>query len=163
MNPYGTHQPVLRALAPIGKRVLELGGGIYSTRLFLTYPHLTSLVTVEDDPGWARNVTSQVEAHTVVEQSGMDYAANGDLDFDLIFVDNAVDPNDRRLTIKTLAVRRPRAVVVIHDFEQEQYRDAAALFVNQWIYKTETPWTGVVWNEGCRHGSKRIRRLLPDD
>jgi hypothetical protein len=158
-DPYGTHEPVLRALAPISKNVLELGGGMYSTPLFLENPLLKRLVTVEDDPDWAAKIRSEHPLHLLITESAIDYVNASHLAFDLILVDNATSSGERAKTIRTVANRKPRAVVVVHDYEQFLYRDAAQ-FDNKWVYNQAEPWTGVCWNEDCRYRSERIHRLL---
>lgn len=161
-NEYGTHLPVLKALAGYGcERVLELGGGWWSTEEFLEWPGLTQLVTVETDPKWAKRVSGNDPRHRVVLVGDVaEYVAIRSLDFDLIFVDDSDSEKKREETIRTLASKRPAGVVVIHDLEQPKYRKAAAAFDHMAIFDVLTPWTGVAWNEGSGNRSSRIHRLV---
>ena len=67
--------------------------------------------------------------------------------FDLIFVDDSTSAVERAETIQQLA-NRPLSgqLIVIHDFEIRNYRDAASSFEHSQIFRAFTPQTGVVWN-----------------
>ena len=67
--------------------------------------------------------------------------------FDLIFVDDSTSAVERAETIRQLA-NRPLSgqLIVIHDFEIRNYRDAASTFEHRQIFRAFTPQTGVVWN-----------------
>jgi hypothetical protein len=67
--------------------------------------------------------------------------------FDLIFVDDSTSAVERADTIRHLANRSlSKTLIVIHDFEIRNYRDAASTFQHQQIARAFTPQTGVVWN-----------------
>jgi predicted O-methyltransferase YrrM len=164
---YATHIPVLLGLARVMRieNVLELGCGDYSTLTFLNavaFPSLVSLHSLETDQGWLDRIRAAVGddprvstrlvsrgMRSMIEQTNLD-------DYDLVFVDDSTSAEDRAATIRALSANRPkRAVVVIHDFEIQAYREAAAAFQHQFIFKAFNPQTGVVWN-----GDKNFGRPL---
>ena len=76
--------------------------------------------------------------------------------FDLIFVDDSQSAVEREETIWQLA-NRPLSgqLIVIHDFEISNYRNASSTFEHRQIFPAFTPQTGVVWN-----GSDQTVQLL---
>ena len=162
VDKYGTHLPVLRALAkalPI-RRVMEFGSGYYSTREFLNraaFPLLEVLVSVETDARWIEQMRRAIHdprwlclrtAPVAALVPGMD-------DYDLILVDDGVvDVDDgeqghssqRVATIRALANAQPMAVIAIHDYERTAYQRAGA-FEYMHIYAEQTPWTAVCWRD----------------
>ena len=52
MGDYASHLPVLEALKPKPKKVLEFGSGKHSTGAFLSMKSVTRLVSIETDMGW---------------------------------------------------------------------------------------------------------------
>ena len=141
MIPSKSHVQVLLWLArqyPI-RTVLELGPGDISTPVFLReFPHLTRLVSLEDnveyaiglvyeDPRWELKIVPSVSEAVAV----------CDLDYDLILVDNDTTVSGRVQTIRTLADRVPRGFVVIHDFERVEYREASVPFPHRLVIDTE--------------------------
>jgi hypothetical protein len=149
---YATHLPVLRRLfnAVEIAKVLEYGGGLYSTRWFLRQPIL-SLWTVETDTYWATEVSTDDLRHSVV-------ASPPPVKSDLIFIDDGLSAIERAATIRRVSAERPNALVVIHDFEQPEYQDAAA-FDHRVTFSRRTPWTGVMWNESPHHWGLGLHRL----
>jgi hypothetical protein len=116
---YTTHLPVLEAMCFWAKPkiVLEYGGGHYSTKFFLSLP-IKELWTVETDSFWAAEIVSGDERHQIV-------AAPPARTPDLILIDDGFSLEERVKTIERVSASRPDALVVIHDFEQPDYRDAA--------------------------------------
>ena len=78
--------------------------------------------------------------------------------FDLIFVDDSTSAVERAETIQQL-VNRPLSgqLIVIHDFEIRNYRDAASTFEHRQIFRAFTPQTGAVWN-----GSNETAEVLKE-
>lgn len=152
-EPYGTHVPVLLALTrlrPI-RSVLELGGGNFSTPLFLdrrSFRDLEQLVVVESDAEWLSVVQKHTAGDSRATVTLVPSAASAisDLDirsFDLIFIDDSAAMDDRARTIREVARRRPTALVAIHDFEVISYRSAARGLGRPFVARDVTPQTGV--------------------
>ena len=125
-----SHIPVLISLNSHWniKRVLEIGSGELSTKLFLNtlcFPRLTSLVSVEDDPEWIDKL--KLKDHRLEWRSTVPAAL---YDYDLIFVDGPQDEEKRVKTIHYVMREVVPAVIVIHDIENKLYRAA----VNQAYY-----------------------------
>ena len=114
-DPYASHVRPLRALliAERPRRVLEYGGGEYSTGLFLSFGHLERLVTVEADEDWRTRLTSMFSdrRHRIVSSGN----PSPD-DFDLIFIDDGTSAAQRTQTIRAV-LSAPHPTVVIHDAE----------------------------------------------
>ena len=182
---YATHIPVLLGLARVMRveSVLELGCGHYSTLTFLNrvgFPSLVALKSLETDQVWLEKISATVSNDPRVRTELVHGAMRSiieeiDLeDYDLIFVDDSTSGDERAATIRSLAARKPkRAVVAIHDFEIQAYRDAVSPFQHQLTFKAFNPQTGIVWNEekdlskGLRRASAVFKRyaktLEPDD
>lgn len=166
---YATHQPILIGLARIHpiRRVLELGSGQYSSKLFLdqnVFPHLEQLVSYEDDPEW-RDVVLRAVGEDDRFDLRLVHAVNeslpADLEgFDMIFVDDSHGMKVRTQTMTRVADQHPRhPIVVVHDFEWRPYRHATMeRFEHVVIFDTFTPQTGVCWN-GKAIDSTRIEAL----
>jgi predicted O-methyltransferase YrrM len=173
-TPYMTHLPVLIGLARVVpvKRVLEFGSGEYSTGAFLNnaaFPDLTELVSIEDDIEWYETVKKMFGDVPrldlrLVPQPVADCIHDLDLSqFDLIFIDDSTGHAPRSATIREVAkYGRPNNVVVIHDFQDQPYRDAAETFQNVFYFNHFNPTVGAVWNERPLKISrlKRINHLL---
>lgn len=71
LSTWGSHQPVLRGIGkfmPV-RSVIEFGGGLYSTPLFLdraVFPQLESLITIESDIDWGKKVCAEDTRHEVI-------------------------------------------------------------------------------------------------
>jgi hypothetical protein len=135
------------------ERVLELGSGNYSTPLFLNqklFPLVRLLVSVESDQAWADKVAAanpdiRLEL-VVISEPIEDYLTIINLaDYDLIFVDCGTSPEPRVKAIEYLARNVTTSKVVIHDYEQQEYRDAAKPFTHSLIDGFRTPHTAMVW------------------
>lgn len=163
-DPYGSHVPVLAALASVVpvRRAIEFGGGLHSTRLFLdhnVFPHLVELLTVETDPRWAAQIRSRDKRHTVFVAPQAAFYAHLSLSYDLVLVDDSTSMTDRIRTLRAVSGTRPDGLVVVHDFEHDDYREAIK-FDHVVESRRRTPWTAVAWNEGSRHGSARLHRVV---
>jgi predicted O-methyltransferase YrrM len=170
---YATHVPVLIGLAsslPI-KRVLELGCGEFSTLTFLNrsvFRELELLDSYENDRSWLQRISeltandSRVRTHYA---EGEMARAIRDLSldvYDLIFIDDSTSAQQRAMTIEEIAARRCKSLVVIHDFEVQEYQKAASAFEHCFTFKAYNPMTGVVWNGDQARGNsmKQINGLL---
>jgi predicted O-methyltransferase YrrM len=175
-KPYTTHMPVLAAIPRLTRveRVLELGCGDFSTLTFLNrsiYPQLQALHSWEDDRAWMERVQSAVADDPRIE---MEYIQDWDAslsardmaDYDLIFVDNGRQFQERAATIRTVMERAvPRNIVVIHDFEFTTYRIAAQGLPHRYAFSVFYPHTGVVW-QGDRlqkRSLQQVRRILQEN
>ena len=158
LNDYATHVPILVGLSRMRKirRVLEFGCGRYSTLTFLNrsaFLHLERLHSIENDDSWATNIR-QVAQHDdrwtlqLVNGEIADAVADLDLEsFDLILIDDSKTSAQRAATIRAVARKQPRHPwIVIHDFEVEEYRQAASAFKHRQRFRAYNPETGVVAN-----------------
>jgi predicted O-methyltransferase YrrM len=163
---FATHIAVLAGLARITKieNVLELGCGKFSTLTFTNpdaFPHLKNLRTVENNPNWAKQVRAYVAADSrveFVEYEGQICNAIREMnlgEFDLIFIDDSMDANQRASTIVQVSQKPGGAIVVMHDFENIVYRRASKRFENVYHFTALNPNTGVAWA-----GKRLERRLL---
>ena len=158
INDYATHIPVLIGIAQRFRiqRVLELGCGAFSTATFLNrqvFADLIRLDSYETDLSWLDKSASAFSADDRFRPSLIAGAMSSSIreakleTFDLIFVDDSTSAVERAETIKQLAVRPSlKQLIVIHDFEVSDYRDAASAFEHRQIFRAFTPQTGVVWN-----------------
>jgi SAM-dependent methyltransferase len=180
-NDYATHVPILIGLARLReiRRVLEFGCGYYSTLTFLNrtaFPHLERLVSIENDAAWAATVHEAATEDArwtlkLVNGEIADCIRNIDLEvFDLILIDDSKSSAQRAATIRAVAARHPQTPwIAIHDFEVEEYRQAAAGFVQRHRFKAFNPETGVVSNTLAnirildRVLKEESRVLEPDD
>ena len=174
-NDYATHVPVLIGLATMRRieRVLEFGCGHFSTRTILkrsVFPDLKELHSVENDAGWAETIRAAVKDDCrsfVTVVSGAMSAAVREFDletFDLILVDDSASWEQRVETIRALSSLRPvNPWLVIHDYEVEEYRRAAAAFKQRFAFKAYNPHTGVVSNGESTHGLKTLDQLLKEN
>ena len=157
---YATHLPVLRRVGRLvnPRRVLEFGCGQWSTATFLdrdVYPDLHHLKSYEQEQGWADFVQTfvaeddlrlvmKIVPHREMLEAIRDMSLS---EYGLIFVDNGSSLAERVEVIEALAARKPKALVVIHDYEQPAYRKAASGFDHEAVYSKLTPHTGIVWND----------------
>ena len=145
---YATHMLVLRLMGHVvnPSAVLELGAGFYSTGLFLdreTYPALRWLDSVEVNDEWRSMVRDRYADERLTLYSGMPSRL---LDsYGLIFIDDGQSAEERVRTIARVAQARVIVPVVIHDFENPAYRQAADF---EWLveYDGMTPHTAICWN-----------------
>jgi hypothetical protein len=158
LNDYATHVPILIGLARLReiRSVLEFGCGYYSTLTFLNraaFPHLERLQSVENDVTWAETIHEAAksdERWTLKLMRGEIADSVPTLDFeafDLVLLDDSKTSAQRSATICAVAGKQPqRPWIVIHDFEVDEYRRAAAGFKQRYAFKAFNPETGVVSN-----------------
>jgi hypothetical protein len=159
-NPFSTHLPILASLGQLvkPKKILELGSGNYSSRLFLDtsyFQFVEKVDSFENDERWAAAVLKNVgsdhrfnltcdEKHISIQVADLNLE-----DYDLIFIDDSIDSIQRSATIKLIASKKPsRAICVVHDFDHYPYRDALSGFKNRFRFDALNPHTGVAWNNG---------------
>jgi predicted O-methyltransferase YrrM len=168
-NPFSTHLPILTGLGvlfPI-HRVLELGGGLYSTAAFLdraTFPALEALDTYENDEEWARQLAERFsdDRHRLVVHAGDMRLAVPDIpfeDYDLVFVDDSKSYSERARTIAAITNRFAAGnLIVIHDYEAPEYVAAARGFPRTFCFNSYLPHTGIAWSDG-RVNARRLKAL----
>lgn len=158
-NAYATHIPILIGLARLReiRNVLEFGCGNYSTLTFLNrsaFPHLERLHSVENDDSWASTLQEAAKnddrwALQVVNGEISECVSDLDLEsFDLILIDDSQTSVQRAATIRAVAHKQPQHPwIAIHDFEIEEYREAASSFKYRQRFRGYNPETGVIANE----------------
>lgn len=159
LNDYATHVPILIGLARLReiRSVLEFGCGYYSTLTFLNrsaFPHLERLHSIENDVSWAEtiNEVAKNDARWTLRLVTTDIADSvRDLElesFDLIFIDDSKTSEQRASTIRAVGEKRLRHPwIVVHDFEVDEYRRAAAAFKHRHRFRAYNPETGLVCNQ----------------
>jgi len=168
-NEYATHIPILVGIAQrfTIRRVLELGCGAFSTPTFLNpevFMDLERLHSYETDRSWYEKTLTAFSDDLRYQPRFVKGAMSVGLQelelgqFDLIFVDDSTSAVERAETIQQLA-NRPLSgqLIVIHDFEIRNYRDAASTFEHRLIFRAFTPQTGAVWN-----GSNETAEVLKE-
>ena len=155
--PAATNMPVLIVIGrtlPI-RRVVEFGAGLYSTPTFLdhsAFPLLERIVSFETDPEWFHRVRAasrrdpRLELRLIDREVSKAAASYDFTDSDLVFIDNGPDWPARVGTIETVVRKHQRRpVIVIHDFEQQVYVDAARPMPDRFVFDAFIPYTGVLW------------------
>ncbi len=163
--------PILIGLARIReiRSVLEFGCGHYSTLTFLNrsaFPHLEKLHSIENDASWAKTIQQAIGRDQrwrlqLVDGEIAESVSLLDLEaFDLILIDDSKTSAQRKATIRAIASRWPqRAWIAIHDYEVDDYRQAAIGFKHRYTFRTYNPQTGLVSNHPIRE-VKSLSRLL---
>ena len=144
MDPVASHlEPLVWALASTRGRVLELGGGGYSTGVIAGFARSgRECWTVETNPEWARALTELYgEAVRIVDEEPW-------LEWGVVLVDNA--PGAARAP----AIRRHlgSAWIVVHDTEPEvamfypgmAEAIAEARTIRTFKYREPLPWTTIL-------------------
>lgn len=175
-NAYATHLPILIGIAQLvrPRKVLEFGCGLFSTTAFLArtcFPDLEQLDSYETDPEWWERIGKVVAndpriSLRLVEEPMSSAVRHIDFaDYDLVFIDDSLSVAERCTTIAEVARHcSPTNVVVLHDYENKMYLNAARSFRNHFRFTALNPNTGIVWNEapisksGLRHLNRLIRR-----
>lgn len=172
-EPFATVLPVLVALATIVRvrRAIEFGCGTNSTLSFLRtdlFPDLIELTSVENDSGWRESITRQasdprlsmiavegkvasIVSHEIVEGN------------QIILVDDSTCAEDRAETIRAVTRVLPDdALLVIHDFEVDDYQLASASVRRRFVCNTLLPSTGVLANQPILSSLwfKRVNRAI---
>ena len=172
-NDYATHVPILIGLARMRemRSVLEFGCGYYSTLTFLNraaFPHLERLHTIENDPSWSETINEVAKTDErwtlqLVKGAIADTVSKLDLEsFDLILIDDSKTSAQRSATIRAVGQKRPQHPwIVIHDFEVDEYQQAATSFGCRHRFKAYNPETGLVSNSVVN--TRTLARLLKDN
>ena len=155
--PAASHLPVLLAVGTILpiRRVLEFGSGSFSTLAFLDrgiFPDVEQVVSFETDGEWKDRVVEQANGDKrldirLIGSEVHQTAATCDFaGYDLVFVDNGPTGDERVATIKEVANRcHDSNLVMVHDFENLPYQQAASLFPHRFCFDSHCPHTGVLW------------------
>jgi precorrin-6B methylase 2 len=109
------------------------------------------LHSIENDDSWATTIQHAAkddQRWTLQLVNGEIADAIPDLEsFDLILIDDSKTSTQRAATIRAIARKQPlHPWIVIHDFEVEEYRDAASAFKHCLRLRAYNPETGVVAN-----------------
>jgi predicted O-methyltransferase YrrM len=160
------------------RSVLEFGCGYYSTLTFLNrtaFPHLERLQSIENDASWAETMQASVNDDrwvlNLVTGEIADSVRDLDLEaFDLILIDDSKTSAQRASTIRAIAAKQTQCPwIVIHDFEVEEYRQAAIGFKQRHTFRAYNPHTGLVCNKTFdlklleQLVKKNSKTLEPDD
>lgn len=172
-NDYATHVPILIGLARMReiKHVLEFGCGYWSTLTFLNrtaFPHLERLHTVENDTSWSETINEVAKT----DERWTLQLVNGDIansiptldleSFDLILIDDSKTSAQRAATIRAVAGKQPQHPwIAIHDFEVDEYQQAASGFRQRYKFKAYNPETGLVSNSVIN--TRQLARLLKEN
>jgi len=177
-NDYATHIPILIGLARLReiRSVLEFGCGHYSTLTFLNasaFPDLERLHSIENDDAWATTIQEAAKDDprwTLQLVNGEICESVPDLEsFDLILIDDSKTSAQRAATIRAVAAKQPQHPwIVIHDFEVDEYRDAASAFKHRHRFRAYNPETGVIANSsldlrGLNRSLKQNAKSLDPD
>ncbi len=166
-NDYASHMIILAALGyTVGHsrkitHVLELGCGLYSTPQWfnrMTWPHIKSVVSYEDNPIWRRHVRFVIRdprfTLTDIWPSSINTA-------DIILIDNGQDEIDRLGAIGYVTqAQNVTGMVILHDANEPQYMAAIEPhFDHCIIYTGAYPHTALLWN-GDRWNEEHINYQL---
>lgn len=145
---YGSHLPVLETIRRITnfQRILEFGGGEYSTQYFVNIPGAKVTTVETQDHDWYLKIkeinpdTLWMPDHNEV----LEYAKTQALSKDLVFLDTHQDLRYKLAPI----VRKYSMVTVIHDTESSLYKiHDIPMDFEDWYYADfvmHRPWTGVM-------------------
>ncbi|MBX7209080.1 MAG: hypothetical protein K1X78_12255 [Verrucomicrobiaceae bacterium] len=173
-DPYVTHLPVLVGVGSLLKirSVLEFGSGNHSSLTFLDrncFPDVERVDSFENDVEWGCSIRAKT-AHDprftmhLLEGSVADAVRTVKIeDYDLIFIDDSVESEQRQATITAVVALRPsRAVVVVHDFEHPPYRHRLRPMKHTVRMTALNPNTGVGWNDAplTQNSLRALNRLV---
>ena len=172
LNDYATHVPILIGLARAReiRRVLEFGCGHYSTLTFLNrtaFPQLAQLHSIENDALWCEAINGRASG----DERWTLQLVNGEIansvsklnleSFDLILIDDSKTSALRAATIRAVANNQPQHPwIVIHDFEVDEYQQAASAFRHRHRFKAYNPETGLLTNRSV--DTRLLRRLIKE-
>jgi predicted O-methyltransferase YrrM len=143
---YASHLPVLEKVCEQHdvRHVLEVGCGHHSTPFFLSLPNLERLVSLETNDEWSgpiRDAYPDDRLELLLVDDAVDALERLILtDFDLVFIDNG-DTAAERLEVIRHVLGRTHPIVVVHDAEVPEYRDAIE---NHTHIIVGVPWTAVI-------------------
>lgn len=145
---YATHLNILRLMGQVVNplSVLELGAGFYSTGVFLdrkVYPALRWLDSVELNDEWRHMVRERYPDERLTLYNGQPTRPVNS--YGLVFIDDGQSAEERVRSIDLVVRAGVNVPVVIHDFENPLYRQAAD-FERVMEYDAETPHTAICWN-----------------
>jgi hypothetical protein len=155
-TPYATHVPILVGLSVLcqPKRITEFGSGDFSTALFLNpsvFPSIEEVISFENDRKWFERVRASFSSERLrlqyVDADLASVVSPSSVRGDLIFIDDAINTNQRAVTVAAVARSCPRGVpVVIHDADQWRMRLVLRKFQHSYIFKVLNPQTAIAWN-----------------
>jgi hypothetical protein len=144
---YGSHLPILEDLRSlIGfTRVVEYGGGEFSTRYFMDQPcmHLTTIESQDHD--WFLKI-KKINPNTIWmpdHDEVLEHAKNFSLHVDLVFLDTH---QDLRWRLAQIYMEKGVTPIVIHDSETSEYH-LHEIDLNNWYaadFVMHRPWTMVL-------------------
>ena len=167
--PASTHLPVLLGISRLFRieRVLEFGAGKFSTLTFLNrdiFPHVQSVRSFETSEEWKLRIESLAEgdprlAIELIDENVPGIAARCDYGkYDLVFVDNG--PNRAETIKEVVAHEAAWNLVMVHDYENPPYAQAAVSARHKFCFDGYCPHTGVLWNDKLgRNVRGKLRRL----
>lgn len=142
-DDHGSHLRVLKALlrAEHPKKVLEYGAGEHSTTAFLEHPSVELLVSYEIDQKWRDKVRAK---HPEERRLEFWYSKKlWPMGFDLIFIDDGKEAEERLETIEWV-LSRPHPTVVIHDAQVPEYQQAIGRLTDDFTIFPTDPDTAVI-------------------
>jgi len=145
---------VLDALKP--KRVIEYGTG-NSTQILALYPSVEHLTSIEHDPVYFELIKKLNLPNTNIFLRELDAYPRAweDMKYDLAFVDGRERARCLDLVREVLV---DKSVVILHDAEREQYKDAVNLYTYR--YFTDDGHTAVLTDSVDM--SILLQRILQD-
>jgi hypothetical protein len=160
-DPYGSHVPVLAAVAQAFhvRSVVEFGAGKFSTSAFLDralFPDLERLISVETNGEWATSAGGDDPRHRMMlceRETDFFSSEVSEAAYDLAFVDGPLET--RPLIIPAASALAP--LVVVHDAEQKPLNELLlatyrhVVFFVAWNDRNAKehpePWTALCTNE----------------
>ena len=146
----GSHLPLLKKIANKKHicRVIEFGSGYFSTGCFLDkniFKYLEILVSFESQKEWYDKVYSRLKEERLVlihknEQESLDLSLQY-APVDLVFVDG----KSGKMRVPTaLYSKKLSNITVLHDANDNDYKEAISSFRYKYIYKKIKPHTAVL-------------------
>ena len=152
--PYATHIPILTYLLHTLKpqNILEYGGGDFSTSLFLdheTFPSVKQLTTVEDNKDWSDRLNNKFGGNPRWRLAYVNPRDKYDLriklnNFDFIFIDDCLLPEDRAKTVDFVIQNTDDATIIVHDFEKRKLNATRKLAKYTYVSNFWKPQTGIL-------------------
>ncbi len=159
----GSVAPVLAALALTlrPKRILELGAGGFSTKIFVdrnVFRYMERVDSFENGPDEYKQQCRALFGKDTSVYKLQFFDTNRlmiqiikpkDLTiYDLILVDDSFDGVTRARTIRHITANQPdHQVVVIHDYNVRLYPEAVEGNANQFVFTAVNPFTAVLWKQ----------------
>lgn len=146
-SKYSSHLYVLKRIPKLLdiKRVIEFGCGEFSTKIFLKYPAIQNLYSLESDTKWYHDFLKELKDERLTRilspEDELIEIAKTLGRVDLVFVDGKAE-HYRGPTM--LAAKEMTDLVVAHDAENKNYLPFINSFKYVWIYKKEKPYTAIL-------------------